>query len=240
MKAETLNCPMCGAAVSSEAPQCLFCSSRLATIACPACFGMMFLGSKHCPRCGARAARSDVDENGAERRCPRCRVELASVKIGEAVLRECERCAGLWVDVESFEQICADREQQAVVLGAASPAQSRAVSASRRIQYVPCPECGQLMNRVNFARCSGVVVDVCKRHGTWFDCNELQQIVEFIRSGGLDAARAKEKQQLADEWQRLRREQIALSRDKPAGMEADLMRSSVVVAARELLKLLRE
>jgi Zn-finger nucleic acid-binding protein len=99
------------------------------------------------------------------------------------------------------------------------------------------------MNRVNFARCSGIVVDVCKGHGTWFDRDELQQIVEFIRGGGLEAARAKEKQQLSVERQELRRDELALSRREsamlgPLQMNAD--HSSVVAAARELLKLLMD
>ena len=55
------------------------------------------------------------------------------------------------------------------------------------------------MNRVNFARCSGVVVDVCKAHGTWFDRDELRRIVEFIRAGGLEQARAFELDQLERE-----------------------------------------
>jgi len=49
------------------------------------------------------------------------------------------------------------------------------------------------MNRVNFGRKSGVVVDVCKVHGTWFDAGELTQAVEWVASGGLDLA----KQQIA-------------------------------------------
>src|SRR5437660_7609954 len=58
MEAQTLNCPNCGAAISSDAPQCQYCESKLATVACPSCFGMMFLGSKHCPHCGATAVQA--------------------------------------------------------------------------------------------------------------------------------------------------------------------------------------
>ena len=49
------------------------------------------------------------------------------------------------------------------------------------------------MNRINFAKCSGVVVDICKGHGTWFDAQELSAIVQFIRDGGLEVARQREK-----------------------------------------------
>jgi hypothetical protein len=62
------------------------------------------------------------------------------------------------------------------------------------------------MNRVNFAKCSGVIVDACRAHGTWFDENELRRIVEFIRSGGMDLARQKEKIELDAARRRLEAE----------------------------------
>jgi Zn-finger nucleic acid-binding protein len=97
------------------------------------------------------------------------------------------------VDADTLQQICTDREKQAVVLGeaAALPA-PQAVVLEEQIRYLPCPVCGDLMNRVNFAHCSNVIVDVCRTHGTWFDRDELRRIIEFIRAGGLEAARAKE------------------------------------------------
>ena len=202
MQAETLNCPMCGAAAETDAPTCNYCGARLATVACASCFGMMFRGSKHCPRCGA-AAGVRVGVELPPRKCPRCAIEMHSIMLGATAIQECERCLGLWVDVASFEKICADREQQAAVLGAASPAPEKSVQETDKVRYVPCPECQQLMNRINFARCSGVVVDICKGHGTWFDREELSRIVEFIRGGGLDAARAREKASLEEERRNL-------------------------------------
>src|SRR4051812_832024 len=120
MRAETLNCPTCGAAATTDATHCSFCSARLATVACPSCFAMMFAGSLHCSRCGAKAERAETVE-AATRRCPRCRVEMETMMVGSARLRECARCDGLWVDVDSFERIVAEREEQSMVLGAASP-----------------------------------------------------------------------------------------------------------------------
>src|SRR3989441_7957943 len=209
MHAETLNCPNCGAAVSSDAPQCQYCTSRLATVACPSCFGLMFIGSKHCPRCGAAAAHVEAAALPT-RSCPRCRTGMQSVVIGATSVRECSQCEGLWVDVASFEKICADREQQAAVLGAASPAPAHALGTTpSKINYVPCPECAQLMNRVNFAKCSGVILDVCKGHGTWFDRDELSQIVEFVRGGGLDVSRSREKAEIEDARRQLQQERHA-------------------------------
>src|SRR6266446_6888649 len=207
MQAETLNCPNCGAATATDEPLCRFCGSRLATVACPSCFGMIFLGSKHCPRCGAAAL---VPETTAaeETECPRCKVQMKSVAIGSTTVSECEQCLGLWLNVAAFEGICADREQQSAVLGTASPAPSHAVRETSKVNYVPCPQCSQLMNRINFARCSGVIVDVCKGHGTWFDRDELREILEFIRNGGFELARQKEKLEIERERQQLHADQL--------------------------------
>jgi hypothetical protein len=70
------------------------------------------------------------------------------------------------------------------------------------------------MNRVNFARYSGVIMDVCKEHGTFFDRDELRRIVTFIRGGGLDRARDRERERLVEEQQRLRRAQLDLEQQR--------------------------
>lgn len=241
MQAETLNCPNCGAAISSDAPQCRYCESKLASIACPSCFAMMFIGTKHCPHCGAAAARATAAELSVLK-CPRCRIDMSAITIGATAMRECERCGGLWVEVSALAEICADREQQSAVLGAALPAPARRLPAtndSEKISYAPCPHCAQLMNRVNFARCSGVILDVCKGHGTWFDRDELSGIVQFIRGGGLDLARQKEKQEIEFERQQLRTEQIAAAgrENRAIGlMYSDEERLGGISAAGNLLK----
>jgi hypothetical protein len=43
------------------------------------------------------------------------------------------------------------------------------------------------------------VVDVCKGHGTWFDCDEMRRIVAFIRAGGLETARSKQLGELTEQ-----------------------------------------
>ena len=169
----------------------------------------MFLGSKHCPRCGAEAAVPERKET-EKSKCPRCRSEMSFLTIGETAVRECEQCLGLWLDVGAFEKICADREQQSAVLGTASPAPTHAVREINKVNYIPCPECSQLMNRINFARCSGVIVDVCKGHGTWFDRDELSRIIEFIHQGGLEASRAREKAEIKEERRRLMEQQATV------------------------------
>lgn len=160
-------------------------------------------------------------------------------------MNECERCLGLSLDVTSFEKICADREQQGTVPGAASPAPLGEVNESGKVRYAPCPECTQLMNRINFARCSGVIVDICKGHGSWFDRDELTRIVEFIRAGGLDAARGKEKAAIEEERRQLRQEQFSVSANRSSLLDRDaeddqgtIGITAGIASARGLLKLL--
>jgi Zn-finger nucleic acid-binding protein len=107
----------------------------------------------------------------------------------------------LWVDTATFENICRDSERQAAVLGSASTLSSGPIDLTP-VRYLQCAECHELMHRVNFARCSGVVVDVCRAHGTWFDKNELHRIVQFIRDGGLDQSRDRQKIELAEQQRR--------------------------------------
>jgi Zn-finger nucleic acid-binding protein len=63
------------------------------------------------------------------------------------------------------------------------------------------------MNRSNFARASGVIIDMCKQHGLWFDADELPKIIAFINKGGLTKAREKEKMSIEDQRRKLRDDQ---------------------------------
>jgi len=207
---------MCGAPAATDATSCDHCGARLATVACPSCFGMMFIGAKFCSHCGAGMARTELDE-APTRLCPRCRTTMKAVVIGSRHLRECPTCEGLWVDASSLEQICADREKQAAILGwtgQGSAAESGAIE--KNIRYLPCPDCQKLMNRVNFANYSNVVVDVCKAHGTWFDRDELRRVIEFIRAGGMDSARARELTELQERRHQIKASQAAAAWSSPA------------------------
>jgi Zn-finger nucleic acid-binding protein len=174
---------------------------------------MMFLGAKFCSHCGARAERKELD-GAPSQRCPRCRVDMIAAVIGGTSLRECPHCEGIWAEAASLQQICADKEKQSAVLGMANPMPDSADGTlEKNIRYVPCPVCSKLMNRVNFAHCSHVVVDVCNQHGTWFDKDELRRIVEFIRAGGLEAARARELAELDAQRRQLKSAQVASAWD---------------------------
>jgi Zn-finger nucleic acid-binding protein len=123
---------------------------------------------------------------------------MVAARVGDLDIRECRACGGLWLDRAIFEQLGTSRERQGAVLGALPAPTVPAVVALEAVQYRPCPACHQRMNRVNYAKRSGVVIDVCKAHGLWFDQDELRRVLAFIAAGGLDRARELELEELKE------------------------------------------
>lgn len=209
--AESLHCPNCGAAVSCDSTQCKYCKAKLATVGCPSCFGMAFLGSKHCPHCGA-ALTASKPSVPTVLLCPRCNVKMLATTLKDTQLLECGKCSGLWIDSQSFSQVCSDREKLAGLPDwFMKPARTKFVEEAPK--YLACPVCMQLMNRYNFARVSGIIIDICRKHGVWFDRDELARIVDFIRAGGMTKSREHEKRSLKAERERLELEQRTRTQD---------------------------
>jgi Zn-finger nucleic acid-binding protein len=194
MDAGSLNCPDCGAAVPANSTECEFCHARLATIGCPKCYGLVFVGSKHCPHCGSDVTQMATRDDKSLA-CPRKCGALRPVRFGSIDMYHCETCNGLWVDTATLQRLVAERLKPSPMLGTGIPSPPAARIKLENVQYAPCPICQRLMNRVNFAHASGVIVDVCTNHGTWFDADELRRVLEFITAGGLEAARARELRQ---------------------------------------------
>ncbi|MDX6769997.1 MAG: zf-TFIIB domain-containing protein [Elusimicrobiota bacterium] len=205
MKPSVLRCPSCGAVsetpASASPVPCAYCKAALHPARCPWCFTWAFAESKACPGCEAEAPAP-----GAPLSCPSCRVALSGRSLGGVRLDGCPSCGGVWTDPASLRRLCEDRAAKAAYLGDGSlsaPPKPRDPSATP-VRYRPCAVCGDMMNRVNFAGASGVIIDACRPHGTWFDADELAAIAAFVRGGGLDAARERDMRRLQDELRRLR------------------------------------
>jgi len=230
----SLHCPNCGAAADPQASRCPYCRARLATVSCPQCFALMFAGSTFCPACGARTSRAASQPTS--RACPGCRETLARVLLGDLALLECPACDGVWVDAADFDRICADREARAAVLGRPRPTQSGKLCRPV-VRYRPCVVCRKMMNRVNFGRMSGTVIDVCRGHGTFLDSGELHAIARFISDGGLDRARQREKEDLDEERHRLAQLRMQIeSRSHGAEWEHRSALGESLLEVRRLLK----
>ncbi len=117
----------------------------------------------------------------------------------------------MWIDAAVFERLCTDRGAQAAVLHR-FPGE-RALTAER-VRYRPCARCGKMMNRVNFGKMSGTVVDVCRGHGTFLDAGELHRIIEFIHGGGLERSRERQIEELREQERRLHALEWQAARDR--------------------------
>jgi Zn-finger nucleic acid-binding protein len=187
-EAGVLRCPSCGAPCSPEARACSHCEVELASVRCAHCFALHFTGSLFCARCGRELAPEPVLD-AVDAPCPRCAHALSAASGGSPALAdgryECTACGGIFVDRAALERILA-RESRPNPAGPPPHTAGHGIAehAAEPVRYLRCPVCQAVMNRVHFARHSGVVVNVCKEHGTWFDAGELTAAVEFVSRGG--------------------------------------------------------
>ena len=162
---------------------------------------LLFQGAAFCPSCGAARSRAEEAQPHTTK-CPACRGDMHWIRVGDVDLLECASCDGTWIEAAAFDRLCTQREQQAAIAHKAMelkdsgepPAPARA-----RVRYRPCPQCGKMMNRQNFGRLSGTIVDTCSGHGTFLDRGELHQVVKFILEGGFSRMRQAELERLKEE-----------------------------------------
>ena len=216
-QAGQLSCPGCGANVAPSARECEFCDAALLVKACPRCFARIFHGARHCNHCGAQVdipAAANADGRASRRRCPSCDdgTELEGRLAGETLLDECTSCHGLFLDAAALERVIRERRAPSVqqVAGVAGTGESAGGGPVRRsagrAMYIKCPDCETVMNRKNFGRSSGIIVDSCRAHGTWFDADELPRVIQFVASGGLSRAQARAAE---DESERARQARVS-------------------------------
>ncbi|MCC7540612.1 MAG: zf-TFIIB domain-containing protein [Deltaproteobacteria bacterium] len=189
-EAATLRCPACGGAASPDARACPFCATHLASVRCASCAALHFAGALHCSRCGVKL-RDERTGDATGRACPRCASKLVDVRGDSLSLEECPKCGGVFVDHDTIARLATDPGRRGDARAGAGVTLERTSiePGLETVRYVRCPMCEKLMNRKNYGEVSGVIVDVCRDHGVWFDAGELTRVVEFIEKGGLEKAR---------------------------------------------------
>jgi len=197
--AAVVRCSSCGAPREETAPACRFCGAEftlherdLDTI-CPGCMARVSGQARFCHHCGTPVLGAQASAGESGYRCPACPGghPLVSRRLGRAnvAIFDCSACGGLWVEREIFE-VLADRARSGQLpegFGGGAPATEPHPSEPQQLQplhYRPCVICGALMNRRNYGRKSGVIVDLCARHGVWFDLHELDRLLRWVREGG--------------------------------------------------------
>lgn len=174
---------------------CPHCDVRLDNVRCQRCFSLQPPGAFCCARC---AQPLDLEPllDATDAPCPRCSTALEVSPGVDARVHECPRCGGMFVPRDLLAEILCSAE----IGGSLRETPPRA--RLEEVRYVPCPLCHAWMNRVNFGKVSGVIVDVCRAHGTWFDADELTRAVVFAANGGLERTRAREETEQGDERRR--------------------------------------
>ena len=212
--AAVVRCVSCGGPRQENAHSCGFCGADftlherdLHTI-CPSCMTRVSDRAKYCHHCASPLLPAEAAGEPTEYLCPSCgegmpltsrRVESADIG-----LLECPRCAGLWVNGDEFSLL---KDRSRSVSSPMDPEdQTRETTDSRSREatqtgplYRPCPICRALMNRRNYGRRSGVIIDSCRDHGIWFDAQELNAVLHWIRSGREASAHRREKGERAEE-----------------------------------------
>ncbi len=203
---QSASCPFCGNECPPMVRICPHCDVRLENVRCQRCFSLQAPGTFACTRC-RQALQLEPMLDATAAPCPRCHhpLEAAPGDLGRA--HECPRCGGIFIPRDALAEIMSAAE----VGGALRAEPVRPVSelggwsveagptgSGAAVHYVSCPQCHNAMNRLNFGKVSGVIVDVCKAHGTWFDAGELTRVVAFAGAGGFERTRARERLERMD------------------------------------------
>lgn len=201
-------CPTCGGPnPSPTAEACRFCDGPLMglglpdprnAVRCSSCSAAMPGGATFCSDCGFVLAV--LDGLPAPGPCPGCDQRLDGWGLAPTAARPsghpiaaCRHCGGVWLPSATRSALIDDAAASGAARGEPNPnevvrRQLPTGSLSAAVVYRRCPDCRTRMNRKNFGNCSGVLVDEC-RCGTFFDAGELEDVLAFVKSGGLQLSR---------------------------------------------------
>ncbi len=173
---------------------------------CTSCSAPMPHSGIICQYCGTR---NDIDLRDKKikvlnerpmqnRECPLCHIDMPTVNVGEKTpfyVERCSSCYGIFFDINELEMMI-----ESSVTGSRNVDLARLSELTQHprhidiVLYKKCPVCQKRMSRENYLAKSGVITDVCLKHGVWLDSGELRQILEWVKLGGVNRAEARLKQ----------------------------------------------
>lgn len=202
---EVAHCHSCGAPRAPGKDACQYCgavpTNLRMSLVCPFCMCRTADESKFCQSCGKVIEASSFDATSGTLLCPRCaKPRLLNRTIGSFTTDECPRCGGMWMAASVFDRIVnqQSREREEKEYAGEVKTWSPVESDCAGVVYLRCPACRKHMNRRNFARASGVIVDDCREHGTWLDRDELEKIAAYVATGGMRRTKEIELRELED------------------------------------------
>ncbi len=120
------------------------------------------------------AGDDSEDHTGVDMRCCRCGEEMLVVEYAQIEIDYCSDC-GIWLDSGELELIL-EHEGVGTADGGTPPAPS---DGDRDDKPIKCPVCRTKMQKGRYDELARPVIDRCpKKHGIWFDCGELKEIVK--------------------------------------------------------------
>ncbi len=218
-EANVVRCSSCGGVRENNANRCGFCGSdftlheRDLHTVCPTCMTRISDHAKYCHYCATpiTAQSSTTPGNETEHACPICddkTLRSRAIKHTKLNALDCQQCGGIWLGHRTFE-LLEEKMQLKAVSGITRNHKANVLKPQFPLQeagekfYRACPICEVLMHRQNYGPRSGVIVDVCAKHGLWFDMQELAAILRWIKTGGLLSAKLAEIRRLQAEKRRL-------------------------------------
>lgn len=184
-------------------------------IRCASCSAPLPAYAGTCAYCGVA---NDIDRETLARTvpsgragrysCPVCAEPMEPFEIalasGPVPIDRCGKCLGLFFPFYGLEPVLSDSARFGELVDVARLGElARQAPPEAAVAYRKCPQCGKLMNRVNFGARSGVITDQCRGHGIWLDAGELKRLVEWKNSGG-SQLEAERRRQLEREAERKR------------------------------------
>lgn len=106
--------------------------------------------------------------------CPRCGGVLWGRALPAGAGHACGNCGGVWLDhaaaTRMTQVLCSE------TLGHANAGARTAQPVDTRAG-IACPACGSALERTTVGQ-TGVEIDYCSAHGTWFDKDELRRVAQ--------------------------------------------------------------
>ena len=200
-----MDCTNCGAPLPAKSRICTFCNTLNDTNL----------------RGVRTTARHDAGSRG---NCPRCEEPLTVTAIAQEPpidIDRCNRCHGIFFDPGELEDMLersgsgkirwVDRDRLRAIIAEETP-----TCDFKQVTYLPCPDCGERMNRRNFGIKTGVVTDQCREHGIWLDGGELHRLMKWRAAGGqIQDAKAKAERELAEARMERRKAKIEAAAARP-------------------------
>jgi len=204
-------------------------------VSCESCGASLSVGELSCKYCKTTFDRDlsrlkyGLESKKSDRNCPACDKPLKSIdlEIGyKFIIERCEDCLGIFMDKQELEEFLA--WAKAHPGGVDTPRLLELLSCPERpwekVVYRNCPVCAQQMARRNFGKRSGVVVDICRSHGTWLDAGELNQLIKWSNAGGVEGRCMldEEKERIKKEAAKTRAENQEINRRKGITLGYDI------------------